>query len=142
MQDPPRVKRSPPIGKRSQPRILVVETDEEITRQITATLEGLGYEVASASDPELALEEARTLRPDLGILDVRLQAPADRPHPGQVLHEELNIPVVFLDSLAAANTFEKPNEVRLAELPVEVSGGMAQVNIPKQAVVALDLQMG
>jgi alpha-N-arabinofuranosidase len=43
---------------------------------------------------------------------------------------------------AAANTFEKPNEVRLAELPVEVSGGMAQVNIPKQAVVALDLQMG
>jgi alpha-N-arabinofuranosidase len=41
----------------------------------------------------------------------------------------------------ATNTFEKPNEVALAALAAQVSGDTATVTIPKQAVVAVSLQI-
>jgi len=42
----------------------------------------------------------------------------------------------------ATNTFERPNEVALAALAVQVSGDDATITIPKQAVVAASLQLG
>jgi alpha-N-arabinofuranosidase len=39
----------------------------------------------------------------------------------------------------ATNTFERPNEVGLTALPVQVSGDVATLTIPKHAVVALSL---
>jgi alpha-N-arabinofuranosidase len=41
----------------------------------------------------------------------------------------------------ATNTFEKPNEVVLAPLAAPVSGDTATVTIPKQAIVAVSLQI-
>jgi alpha-N-arabinofuranosidase len=41
----------------------------------------------------------------------------------------------------AMNTFEKPDEVRLADQPVNVSRDTASVTIPKHAVVAVSLQL-
>jgi alpha-L-arabinofuranosidase len=41
----------------------------------------------------------------------------------------------------ATNTFDKPNEVGLAALAVQVSGDTATITIPKQAVVAVSLQV-
>ena len=45
------------------------------------------------------------------------------------------------DDMHATNTFEKPNEVGLADLAARVSGDTATVTIPKQAVVAVSLQL-
>ena len=42
----------------------------------------------------------------------------------------------------ATNTFDRPDEVGLAPLAVSVSGNTASVTIPKQAVVAVSLQLG
>jgi len=41
----------------------------------------------------------------------------------------------------ATNTFERPNEVALAALAVQVSGDTATITIPKQAVVAASLEL-
>ena len=41
----------------------------------------------------------------------------------------------------ATNTFEKPGEVALAALAIQISGDTATVTIPKQAVVAVSLQI-
>ena len=41
----------------------------------------------------------------------------------------------------ATNTFDRPDEVGLAHLAVPVSGNTASVTIPKQAVVAVSLQL-
>jgi alpha-L-arabinofuranosidase len=43
--------------------------------------------------------------------------------------------------MRAANTFDKPDEVALAPLPAQVSGDTATITIPKQAVVAVSLQL-
>jgi alpha-N-arabinofuranosidase len=41
----------------------------------------------------------------------------------------------------ATNTFEKPGEVGLSALAAQVSGETATITIPKQAVVAVSLQL-
>ena len=53
-------------------KILVVEDEEAIRGIVTQTLLRHGYETASASDGDDALEKAFTLRPDLIILDLML----------------------------------------------------------------------
>ena len=49
--------------------------------------------------------------------------------------------VLTHQDMHATNTFEKPDEVKLAELPVQVSGDVATVTIPKQAVAAVSLEL-
>jgi alpha-L-arabinofuranosidase len=44
--------------------------------------------------------------------------------------------------MRAGNTFERPDEVGLAALPVVVRNGAVEVSIPRQAVVALQLRLG
>ena len=49
--------------------------------------------------------------------------------------------VLTHQDMHATNTFEKPDEVALAALPATISGDAATVAIPKQAVVAVSLQL-
>jgi alpha-L-arabinofuranosidase len=49
--------------------------------------------------------------------------------------------VLTHEDMHATNTFAKPNEVGLAALALTVSGDTATVTIPKQAVVAVSLQL-
>jgi len=50
--------------------------------------------------------------------------------------------VLTHQDMHATNTFERPDEVGLAPLAVPLSGDTATITIPKQAVVALSLQLG
>jgi alpha-N-arabinofuranosidase len=54
---------------------------------------------------------------------------------------EARATVLTHPDMHATNTFEKPNEVALAVLATQVSGDTATVKIPKQAVVAVSLQI-
>ncbi len=54
---------------------------------------------------------------------------------------EARATVLTHDDMHATNTFEKPAEVGLADLPARVSGDTATVTIPKHAVVAVSLQL-
>jgi DNA-binding response OmpR family regulator len=56
----------------SKTSILVVEDDPAISLGLRINLEAEGYEVRLADDGERALEEIRTARPDIVILDVML----------------------------------------------------------------------
>jgi alpha-N-arabinofuranosidase len=49
--------------------------------------------------------------------------------------------VLTHEDMHATNTFERPNEVALTALAVQVSGDTATITIPKQAVVAVSLQL-
>jgi DNA-binding response OmpR family regulator len=53
-------------------RILVVDDEAPIVELVTGYLEREGYEVASAADGPGALERARSLQPDVVVLDVML----------------------------------------------------------------------
>jgi DNA-binding response OmpR family regulator len=54
------------------PRVLVVEDDEEIALVLQRSLRLEGYEVRIAGDGEAALEQASAFNPDLVILDLGL----------------------------------------------------------------------
>jgi two-component system, OmpR family, response regulator MprA len=54
------------------PRVLVVEDDEEIAQVLQRSLRLDGYEVRLAGDGDAALEAAATYHPDLVILDLGL----------------------------------------------------------------------
>lgn len=56
----------------SKKKILIVEDDESVRTMLSTRMEKLGFEVARAEDGFEGLDEARRLRPDLIILDLRL----------------------------------------------------------------------
>ena len=64
-----------------KPRILVVEDDEAIARQLYWTLSG-PYEVLIASDMQSAVRRAMLYEPDVSILDLHLQPASDSPDIG------------------------------------------------------------
>ena len=43
--------------------------------------------------------------------------------------------------MTARNTFDRPEEVKLAPLAVNVRGGMVEVAIPKHAVVSIEVRV-
>ena len=54
------------------PRVLVVEDDEEIAQVLQRSLRLEGYEVRVAADGEAALDQSAAFNPDLVILDLGL----------------------------------------------------------------------
>jgi alpha-N-arabinofuranosidase len=54
---------------------------------------------------------------------------------------EARATVLTHEDMHATNTFEKPEEVGLVALAAQVSGDTATITIPKQAVVAVSLQL-
>jgi len=59
-------------GPTRDPRVLVVEDDEEIAQVLQRSLRLDGYEVRLAFDGETALEQAAAYHPDIVILDLGL----------------------------------------------------------------------
>ena len=57
---------------RERPLVLCADDDDDIVALVAVRLERAGYEVASASDGERALELARELHPDVVVLDVMM----------------------------------------------------------------------
>jgi two-component system response regulator FlrC len=66
-------------------RILIVEDDTQLKEALVATLDGVGYEVESASNGLAALDIVAATAPDLVVTDVQMQ-----PMGGNELLTELN----------------------------------------------------
>lgn len=82
-------------------RVLVVEDDPSIAMGLRINLESEGYEVHVADDGERGLELARTIAPDLIVLDVMLP----RRNGLEVLHElraeGRTVPIIILSAKSA-----------------------------------------
>ena len=64
------------MGKGQQPNILVVDSDEGSTTELKSMLVDAGYSAGILTEPERAVEELRTKRYQLVILDVSPGNPA------------------------------------------------------------------
>ena len=94
-------------------RILVVEDEGIVAMDIRDRLAGMGYQLAGhASNGELALALAERLRPDLVLMDIRLQGAMDGITAAEQLYRRLHIPVIFLTAYSEDATLER---ARLAE---------------------------
>ena len=89
-------------------RILVVEDDAIISKDIRNTLETLGHEVPGVAVlGEEALEKAAELRPDLVLMDIQLAGDIDGVEAAAHIREQLQIPVIFLTAYSEDTTLHR-----------------------------------
>ncbi|MDC8773114.1 response regulator [Roseateles albus] len=83
-------------------RILVVEDEVLVARDIEQQLRQLGYlPVAQTGRGEEAIRLAHELRPDLVLMDIQLAGSLDGISAAQAIRDQCGLPVVFLTAFAA-----------------------------------------
>jgi len=94
-------------------KILVVDDEAIITMQLEERLSAMGYMVAGmAASGEEAIEKARSVRPDLVLMDIVMPGKMNGIEAAKVITTELDIPVVFVTSYADDTIIEKAKSVR------------------------------
>lgn len=92
----------------SKTRILVVEDESIVAKDIQNTLIKLGYDVPStASSAASAYEKLEELQPELVFLDIKLKGEEDGIHIAEHIKEKYNIPVIFLTSYVDQETLDR-----------------------------------
>ncbi len=94
-------------------KVLLVEDDWIIAKEIAYNLQDMGFEVAGSYDSgEEAYRQIKLIIPDLVILDIDLSGEMTGIELAAQLKKEGNIPFIFLTALADSQTVEK---AKLAE---------------------------
>lgn len=93
-------------------RVLLADDEHLVAAGIKSNLVDLGYVVIGpASDGEEAVELARTMRPDLALLDIRMPRKTGI-EAGEVIYKQFGIPVMMISAfsdpayLRASNNFQ------------------------------------
>ncbi len=77
--------------------VLVVEDEAIVSMEISERLIAMGYAVAGiASSGRQALELAQSARPNLVLMDIRLEGEMDGIEAAEEIHKLHSIPVIFL----------------------------------------------
>lgn len=91
-----------------KPEILVVEDESIVATDIKQMIERLGYEVPDVlSRAENVFEAVREYRPNLILMDIRLQGEMNGIEAAEVLREDFNLPVVFLTAHSDEETLDR-----------------------------------
>ena len=94
-------------------KILVVEDEVFIAEDIHSSLLDLGYDVCDiAYDSETALKKIHQHSPDLILLDITIRGQNDGIYVAQIIHENHQIPFIFLTSHSDRNTLERAKKTR------------------------------
>ena len=104
-------------------RILLVDDDADITASSAAVLEAEGYEVHSAQDGASGIEKAKSIKPDLMILDVMMAHDTegfDVSRDVAKIPELKDMPVILLTGIREAKNLPFGFEPDKAWLPVKV----------------------
>jgi PAS domain S-box-containing protein len=89
-------------------KILVVEDERIVALDIQRSLERLGYAVpAVVSSGEAAIEESERIRPDLVVMDIRLEGSVDGVAAAEQIRARYGIPVVYLTAHADEETLQR-----------------------------------
>ncbi|MBD3285100.1 response regulator, partial [candidate division WOR-3 bacterium] len=114
--------------------IFIVEDEGVVAKDIKASLVDLGYSVCGiTSSGEEAIGMIDELKPDLVLMDIRLEGELDGIQTTEIVHKRFRIPVVYLTAYADKPTLEraklsgpfgyivKPFEDRDLEIAVEMA---------------------
>jgi DNA-binding NarL/FixJ family response regulator len=83
--------------KRSRPKILIVEDEISVSLELQEMLTEHGYDVVGIADSgEEAIVMARSLKPDLALMDIKLSGKLDGIEAAARIRSRLDIPSVFL----------------------------------------------
>ena len=80
----------------SKARILIVEDEAIIAMEIESGLQSLGYEVTSVVNTgDKALQKTEEDKPDLILMDIRIQGDKDGIETAEIIRNKFGIPVIF-----------------------------------------------
>ena len=97
----------------NEPRILIVEDEEIVAADIIEYLQQMGYlAVGQAASGEQAIALAGELRPDLVLMDIRLEGEMDGIAAANEIRQRFHIPSVFLSAYSEEATIQR---AKLAE---------------------------
>lgn len=89
-------------------RLLVVEDEYILAVNLKESLESLGYVVVDVvNTAEFAIQKAGELRPDLILMDIRLQGEMDGIQAAEQIWNKLQIPVIYVTGHSDKNTVER-----------------------------------
>lgn len=134
----------------SQPRILIVEDEAIIAADIETRLKKLGYPASeSCASGEKALTLAEQWRPNLVLMDIKLQGDMDGITAARQIKERWQLPVVFLTAYSEDATFQrakmtdpfgyilKPFDDRELKSVIEIALYKHQAQVETQNLLAL-----
>lgn len=94
-------------------RILIVEDEALVARDLQTTLTRLGYEPPYvARNKTEAISVAREQRFDLALMDIHLENGSDGIEVARILQNDLNVPVVYLTGQGDAATMRRASETQ------------------------------
>jgi PAS domain S-box-containing protein len=94
------------MGGRS--RILIAEDQKITAKHLKSSLQGLGYEIVGAvSTGSDAIDRAEEAKPDLVLMDIRLQGDLDGIEAAQAIRERHNIPIVYVTAYSDQDVMER-----------------------------------
>lgn len=89
-------------------RVLVVEDEAIVAKDIERMLASLGYgAVSTAVTGKAAIHKALTEHPDIVLMDIKLKGKTDGIESAMRIREKLDIPVVYLTAYADQKTLER-----------------------------------
>lgn len=92
-------------------RLLVVEDERIVARDLTNTLTDLGYTVVgSVATGEDAIKQSLRHRPNLVLMDIRLAGPMDGVQAAQKICSEQPIPVIYLTAHSDDETLRRAKD--------------------------------
>ncbi|MBC7963442.1 MAG: response regulator [Steroidobacteraceae bacterium] len=91
--------------------ILIVEDEAIVAADLASKVRQLGYDVAgTTATGEEAVELARTMRPSLVLMDIRLAGAMDGIAAAEQIHRECHLPVLFLTAHSDTGTVERARQ--------------------------------
>ncbi len=92
----------------SKINVLVVEDESIVSKDIQHSLKKLGYNVVgAAATGEKAIELVRSEKPDVVLMDIMLKGDMSGIDTAEIVHKEVNIPIIYLTAYADEATLAK-----------------------------------
>jgi CheY-like chemotaxis protein len=96
----------------AKPGILVVEDEEILALDLKMIIEDSGWRLTGiVSSGEDAINGMRKNRPDLVLMDIKLEGGMDGIEAAEKIREEFDIPLVFITGNVDRNTVERAKKV-------------------------------
>jgi DNA-binding response OmpR family regulator len=106
---------SKPISLQKQgrtPKILVVEDESIIALDLQVLLESFGFDVyGPVPSGETSLKAASFFRPDIVLMDVKLKGKMSGIDAARIIHNHLQIPVIYLTAYGDDTTVKKASDI-------------------------------
>ncbi|RHX90899.1 ATP-binding response regulator [Leptospira stimsonii] len=92
----------------SAPSILIVDDEWLIAFNLQVSLQKLGYSIAgTARTADEALELAERTKPDLILMDIRIEGELDGIQAAERIQKKMDVPVIFMTAFADEETFNR-----------------------------------